>query len=85
MLETILWIVGGLVALSVLWFLFKIFMIVMGVKKVLEVVKEEVEELPKDYAQARKVVQNENGSMGETAKSRAKLVGKVGWRWFKRL
>jgi len=79
MLTTILWIIGGLILLSILFGIFKIFMIVIGVKKVLNIVKTEVEHLPQDYAQMRKEVENENA----TAKPTANMVKTVGKRWFK--
>lgn len=85
MLETILWVIGGLIALSILFFLLKIFLIVMGVKKVIEAVKEEVDELPKDYQNVRKTVENENASVGSRVSGTAKTAAKVGWRWFKKL
>jgi uncharacterized membrane protein len=75
MLTTIAWIIGGIIAASILIGLVKIFLVVMGVKKMLNIVKTEVEHLPKDYAQMRKEVENENA-----ATNMAKTVGK---RWFK--
>lgn len=79
MLSTILWIIGGIIAVSILIGLIKIFLVVMGVKTMLGIVKTEVEQLPKDYAQMRKEVENEN-AIGKPTATMAKTIGK---RWFK--
>lgn len=85
MLSTILWIIGGIIVLGILFSIAKIFFVVMGVKKVLNIVRDEVEHLPNDYHGVRKEVQNENATVGSIAKSTAKTAAKVGWRWFKRI
>ncbi len=82
MLSTILWVIGGLILLGILYFAFKIFFVVTSVKKVLNVVREEVENLPKDYQSVRKEVVNENSSVGAKMTGTAKQVAKTGWRWF---
>ncbi len=79
MLTTILWILGGIIAVSILFGLLKIFFVVMGVKKMLNIVKQEVEQLPQDYQQMRKEVENENAA----ARPAAKMAKTVGSRWFK--
>ncbi len=83
MLSTILWIIGGLIALSILIAVLKILFVILGVRKMINIVKTEVEELPKDYDRARKEVTNENSTVGEKIKFTAKNVAKTGWRFFK--
>lgn len=83
MLSIILWTIGGLIALSILVGIIKIFLIVLGVKKVLNIVRQEVEHLPQDYANVRKEVENENNSVATKAKNAVKQVAKTGWRWFR--
>ena len=82
MLSTILWIIGGIIVLGILFSIAKIFFVVLGVKKVLNIVREEVEAMPNDYNQARKEVQNENATKGEATKSFAR---KTLDRWYKRM
>ena len=82
MISTILWIIGGLIILNILFFVVKTFLILLGVKKVLKIVKEEVEAMPGDYRAARKEVQNENATTGESVKGFAR---KTLDRWYKRM
>jgi uncharacterized membrane protein len=82
MLSTILWVLGGVVALIVIYFVLKIFFIVMGVKKMLGVVKEEIEHMPTDYQNMRKEVKNEGATTGEAAKGFAR---KTLDRWYKKM
>ncbi len=83
MLSIILWVIGGFILLSILVGIIKIFLIVLGVKKMIGIVKQEVEHLPQDLANVRKTVENENSSFGAKATSTAKQVAKTGWRWFR--
>ncbi len=85
MLSTIVWIIVGIIVASFLIFLFKIFLVVMGVKKVLSIVKEEVEHLPQDIGSVRKTVENENSSFGAKATGTAKQIAKTGWRLFRKI
>jgi len=62
-----------------------VFLVVMGIKKVLDVAKGEMENLPRDYQSVRKEVVNENSSMTKKAKITAKVAIRTSWRWFKNL
>ena len=81
MLSTILWIIGGLVVLGLIIFLLKILFVALAIKKVLSVVKEEVEALPGDYKQMRKEVENESPD----AKPKTSFVKKTLLRWLGRM
>lgn len=83
MLSTILWIIGGFILLAILVGIIKIFLLVLGVKKMIGIVKQEVEHLPNDLNTVRKEVQNENSTMTSRATGTAKTVARVGWRWFR--
>jgi hypothetical protein len=85
MLSIILWVIGGLIALSILFFVLKVFLILIGMKKILTIVKEEVEHIPQDYQNARKEVTNENSSVASKAAGAAKQVAKTGWRIFRKM
>lgn len=83
MLSIILWVIGGFIALSIIFFLLKILLVVLGVRSMLNLVKQEVEHLPQDYERARKEVINENASAIKKATGVAKVIAKTGWRWFR--
>jgi hypothetical protein len=78
---TLVWILVGIIVASLIIFLLKILFIVLGIKQILGIVREEVEQLPQDYNRMRKAVKNE-GSVGQPTATFAK---NVFVRWFKRM
>ena len=83
MLSIILWTIGGFIALSILFFLIKILLVIMGVRSMISIVKQEIEHLPQDYDRMRKTVENENASVGQRVSGVAKQAVKTGWCWFR--
>jgi hypothetical protein len=82
MLSIILWTIGGFIALSVLFFLAKMVLLFIGVKKVIDLAREEASEMPNDYHAARKEVQNENAAPESAMKHFAR---KTLDRWYKKM
>jgi hypothetical protein len=80
MLSLILWILGGAIVLGVLYFIGTVVFAIFSLKKIFGFAKEEASDLPKDYANFRKEVKNENASEGTE-----KLVKTVFVRWYQKL
>lgn len=80
MLSLILWIVGGAVLLAIVYFVGVLIFAIMSAKKIVGFAKEEASDLPKDYANFRKEVKNENASQGTEV-----FVKTLFRRWYEKL
>ncbi len=81
MLSLILWILFGIVALTVLYYIAIFVFTLLGLKKILGWATGEVNQLPQDYAKLRKGVKNKNSR----SSSFETFIKEVFVRWYHKL